>query len=49
VVGANLERGKNRVRWQVAVNIGYAWVLTLPAAALVAAIIMLIFKLVFGL
>jgi PiT family inorganic phosphate transporter len=37
VMGAGATRGFNAVRWGVAKNIGWAWVLTFPAAGLVAA------------
>ena len=38
VMGAGATRGFNAVRWGVAKNIGWAWVLTFPAAGLVAAV-----------
>lgn len=47
VIGSGMERRKSAVRWRVGVDILYAWVLTLPAAALVAAILMLLFKWIF--
>jgi PiT family inorganic phosphate transporter len=37
VMGAGATRGVSAVRWGVAGNIAFAWVLTLPAAGLVAA------------
>jgi PiT family inorganic phosphate transporter len=37
VMGAGATRGISAVRWGVAGNIAVAWLLTLPAAALVAA------------
>ena len=39
ILGAGTTRGRRRVRWTVAGNILVAWVLTIPAAALVAAVI----------
>ena len=39
IMGAGATRGKNAVRWSTAKNIAYAWVLTIPAAALCAAVI----------
>ena len=38
VMGAGATRGFNAVRWGVAKNIGWVWVLTFPAAGLVAAV-----------
>jgi PiT family inorganic phosphate transporter len=37
VIGAGATRRLSAVRWGVAGNIVFAWVLTIPAAALVAA------------
>ena len=39
VMGAGATSGFNAVRWGVAKNIGWAWVLTFPAAGLVAAVV----------
>ena len=39
VMGAGATRGPSAVRWGVAGNIVFAWLLTLPAAALVAAVL----------
>ena len=39
ILGAGTTRGRRAVRWTVAANILVAWVLTIPAAALVAAFI----------
>lgn len=49
VMGAGVEKRVHSVRWNVGVNILWAWVLTLPMAALLAAVIGLILKLVFHL
>ncbi len=49
VIGAGLEKRKSNVRWRVGINILYAWVLTLPAAAIAAAIMMVLINLIFGL
>ncbi len=38
IMGAGATGGRNAVRWGVAVNVLYAWVLTIPAAALCGAI-----------
>ena len=38
ILGAGATRGRRAVRWGVAGNILVAWVLTIPAAALVAAV-----------
>jgi len=37
IVGVGSTRGINAVKWGVAGNVVWAWVLTIPAAALVAA------------
>jgi PiT family inorganic phosphate transporter len=47
VLGAGLEKRRSAVRWNVGVNILRAWVLTLPAAAAVAAAMMLLFRALF--
>jgi inorganic phosphate transporter, PiT family len=39
IMGAGATKGKNAVRWNTAQNIAYAWVLTIPAAGLCAALI----------
>ncbi|MGH6655530.1 MAG: inorganic phosphate transporter [Actinocrinis sp.] len=39
IMGAGATEGRNAVRWGVATNIFYAWVLTIPAAAACGAII----------
>jgi PiT family inorganic phosphate transporter len=38
IMGSGATKGKNAVRWGTAKNIAYAWVLTIPAAALCAAL-----------
>lgn len=45
IMGAGVEKRVNSVRWNVGVNILWAWVLTLPGAALIAAAIFGIIKL----
>jgi inorganic phosphate transporter, PiT family len=37
LVGAGVSEGPRRIRWRTVVNIGVAWVVTLPAALLIAA------------
>ena len=49
IMGSGAEKRVNSVRWSVGKNILWAWVLTLPAAALLAAIVALILKTVFSL
>jgi PiT family inorganic phosphate transporter len=39
IMGAGATKGKNAVRWNTAANIAYAWVLTIPAAGICAALI----------
>jgi PiT family inorganic phosphate transporter len=39
IVGVGSVRGKRNVRWGVAGRIVYAWILTIPAAAAIAAIV----------
>ncbi|MEI2728839.1 MAG: inorganic phosphate transporter [Candidatus Nanopelagicales bacterium] len=46
IMGAGVEKRVSSVRWSVGVNILWAWVLTLPAAAAIAAVVYLILKLV---
>lgn len=41
LVGTGMLRGRRQVRWRVAGQLGLAWVLTLPAAAVVGAVIVL--------
>ena len=41
LVGTGMLRGLRQVRWRVAGQLGLAWVLTLPAAAVVGAVIVL--------
>lgn len=41
LVGTGMLRGLRQVRWRVAGQLGIAWVLTLPAAAVVGAVIVL--------
>ena len=41
IMGAGATRRLSAVRWGVAGNIAWAWILTLPAAALVAALVYL--------
>jgi PiT family inorganic phosphate transporter len=38
IVGVGTSRGKGNVRWSVAGGIVWAWILTIPASALIAAI-----------
>jgi inorganic phosphate transporter, PiT family len=38
IVGVGAARGMNKVRWATTTSILWAWVLTIPATALVAAI-----------
>ena len=49
VIGAGLEKRRSNVRWRVGLNIVYAWILTLPMAAAVAAAVMFVLSLTFGL
>jgi PiT family inorganic phosphate transporter len=49
IMGSGAEKRVNSVRWSVGKNILWAWVLTLPAAALLAAIVAFILKHLFGL
>ncbi|MFN2462624.1 MAG: anion permease [Candidatus Dormibacteria bacterium] len=44
VMGSGATRRLSAVRWGVARNIAYAWVLTIPAAAIVAAVLTLALK-----
>ncbi len=44
VIGAGAEKGRKRVRWSVGRNIAWAWVLTLPAAAAIAALVHVILR-----
>jgi PiT family inorganic phosphate transporter len=46
IMGAGATRGKRAVRWGVAKNIVTAWVLTFPAAGLVAAVVYWVFHFV---
>lgn len=48
IMGAGVEKRVKSVRWQVGRNMLVAWVLTLPAAALVAMLIHWIIKLITG-
>lgn len=48
IMGAGVEKRVKAVRWNVGVNIMWAWLLTLPMAALVAAICHWIIMLIFG-
>lgn len=48
IIGVGLEKRVKAVRWNVGVNILWAWVLTLPCAAIVAAVVHLIIKLISG-
>ena len=48
VMGSGAPRGLSAVRWGVARNIVMAWVLTIPAAGLTAAVLSLTIKAVFG-
>ncbi len=49
IIGAGVEKRIHSVRWNVGVNILWAWVLTLPCAAALAALIHLIIRMIFGL
>lgn len=44
IMGAGVEKRVSSVRWNVGVNILWAWVLTLPGAAIIAAIAALVLK-----
>lgn len=48
IMGAGVEKRVNSVRWSVGVNILWAWGLTLPCAALLAAMSHFLLKAVFG-
>jgi PiT family inorganic phosphate transporter len=49
IVGVGSVRGKRQVRWGVAGQIVWAWLLTIPAAALLAGIVYSVFTIVLGL
>ena len=49
IMGAGAEKRVKAVRWNVGVNILWAWALTLPMAGLMAAIAYELLKLIFGL
>jgi inorganic phosphate transporter, PiT family len=44
IIGAGASESRRKVRWMVAVNILTAWILTIPAAGAVAAVMFLIVK-----
>ena len=44
IMGAGVEKRVSSVRWNVGINILWAWVLTLPGAAIIAAIAALLLK-----
>ena len=48
IMGAGVEKRVKAVRWNVGVNIMWAWVLTLPMSALVAALCHWLLMLIFG-
>ena len=48
IVGVGAARRVSAVRWNVATGIVYAWVITMPAAALVAALFYWLAKLATG-
>ncbi len=48
IMGVGATRRLSAVRWGVATRIMWAWVLTIPAAALVAAVAVMILRLVWG-
>ena len=48
IMGAGVERRIKAVRWNVGIDILWAWVLTLPAAALIAACVQEVIKLISG-
>jgi PiT family inorganic phosphate transporter len=48
IMGTGASDRFNAVRWVVARNIGIAWVLTLPAAGLVAAVAYLVLRPILG-
>ncbi len=48
ILGAGVEKRVKSVRWNTGVNILWAWVLTLPMAALMAAVVAWFFRLIFG-
>jgi inorganic phosphate transporter, PiT family len=47
-MGAGAAERKNKVRWGVAQEIGMAWILTIPATALVGAGVYWILNLLFA-
>lgn len=49
IMGAGVEKRVHSVRWNVGVNIVWAWLLTLPMAALIAALFHYLFSLIWGL
>ena len=44
IIGAGATKRLSAVRWGVGVNIAWAWVLTLPASAMMAAIVAFILR-----
>jgi PiT family inorganic phosphate transporter len=48
IMGAGAAERINKVRWGVATDILWAWVLTIPATALLAAGLLVLLRLVFG-
>jgi PiT family inorganic phosphate transporter len=48
IIGVGAARKVSAVRWNIASNIVVAWVITLPASALMAALCYLLSKLLFG-
>jgi PiT family inorganic phosphate transporter len=46
VIGVGAARKVSAVRWNVATNIVVAWILTLPASALIAALCLLLLRVV---
>jgi len=48
IMGAGAAERKNKVRWGVAQEIGMAWILTIPATALVGAGVYWILNLLFA-
>mgnify|MGYP000899801687 FL=1 len=48
IMGAGVEKRVKAVRWNVGVNIMWAWILTLPMSAMSAAIYSWIIQLIFG-
>jgi PiT family inorganic phosphate transporter len=48
IMGVGAARGRSGVRWGIARQIVTAWVLTIPASAITAALVYLPIELIFG-